>query len=127
MYKKCAVCGTYEDVYYTRFSEKEQQNVSMCETCKTKHDKDLIEKRLVQVESARDFKEWSSEDMSEAFWIHLGKYQKRPNKYSLSIMIRAFTWACHADHGLSNSFDNAMRWCGIDWANEKNRTDIPEK
>lgn len=126
MYKKCAVCGTDKHVYFQRFYEKEQGNVWRCSNCKTKFDQADIEKRLIKVERACDFKDWESSDMSEAFWIHLGRYQKHPNRYSLSIMLRALMWAYHADHGLSNSFDNALKWCGIDWVKEKNRDDLPE-
>lgn len=124
MYKKCEVCGSDNRVYQKRYIDG--NDVWVCDDCKTKFDHDEIEKRLGSVEKACDFKDWKSSDMSEAFWIHLGKYQKHPNRYSLTIMLRAFTWACHADHGLSNSFSNAMKWCGIDWVKEKNRKDLPE-
>lgn len=63
--------------------------------------------------------------MSELFWINLGKYIKEPNRRSLELMAIAYAWACHDNHGLSNSFKNAMKWAGVDlrkeqrmWANK---------
>lgn len=59
--------------------------------------------------------------MSELFWIHLGKYVKKPNEESINYMYMAYLWACHDSHGLSNSFKNAMKWAGIDIYTELNR------
>lgn len=73
-----------------------------------------IENAAKAIKEPSDFKEWESYDMSEIFWIHLGKYVKHPNKYSLSLMKNAYYWAIHADHGLSNSFYNALKWAKID-------------
>lgn len=40
-------------------------------------------------------------------------------------MAISYAWACHDNHGLSNSFKNAMKWAGVDlrkeqrlWANK---------
>ena len=71
------------------------------------------------IEKPSDFEEWEGQNMSEIFWIHLGKYVTRPNKYSLSLMRNAYSWAMHANHGLSNSFRNALKWAKIDIWREK--------
>jgi hypothetical protein len=34
-------------------------------------------------------------------------------------MRNAYSWAMHADHGLSNSFHNALKWAKIDIWKEK--------
>lgn len=125
--KECEICGSTKRVYFNRYSKKEGLKILLCEKCKDKFDRENIQERLTDVKQACDFRDWKSADMSEAFWIHLGEYQKRPNRYSLNIMLRALYWAHHADHGLGNSFENALKWCGIDWVKEKKRTDLPEK
>lgn len=98
----------------------------VCKECREKKKKERIENDLKGVQRADDFKHWKKEDMSEAFWIHLGKYQKHPNKKSLNIIYRAWLWAVHDDHGLANSFHNALKWCGLDLNIEIDRDDLPE-
>lgn len=97
----------------------------LCPRCirKTK----TINGRLDDVKQASDFKEWDSRDLSEAFWIHFIEYQKRPNLKSLKIMLRAIAWAAHADHGLSNAFNHAIRWSGLVLYREEQREDLPEE
>ena len=68
----------------------------------------------------RIVKTWDHGDMSELFWIHLGRYVKEPNPESLNYMDMAYRWACHDSHGLSNSFSHALKWAGIDlWAEDR--------
>lgn len=100
--------------------------VSICIECSKKHHDATIEKRLESVERAHHFKDWDGRDLSDAFWMHLGKYKNYPNRRSLDIMRSALLWACHADHGLSSSFHHALKWCGIDLYAEIERTDLPE-
>ena len=126
IFDKCELCGSTERIF-RRYSEEYRKKLYLCPECRKKCKTTDIENKLVNVKTVDGFKGWSSEDLSEAFWIHLGKYQKRPNRYSLNIMIRALLWAAHADHGLSNSFSNALEWCNIDWGKERKRTDLPEK
>ena len=45
------------------------------------------------------FSEWRHGDMSELFWMHLGKYVKVPNERSVTLMLMAFRWACHDNQG----------------------------
>lgn len=99
----------------------------VCWACYKEHKNDDIERRLNYINNTSDFKNWEMRDMSEAFWIHLGKYQKNPNKKSLNIMCMAYGWACHADHGLSNSFRHALDWCGIKFSKENKRTDLADE
>lgn len=63
-----------------------------------------------KVKQISDFSEWSNKDMSELFWLHASIYAKNPNEHSLRIMDRAWLWACHDNHGLANSFLNAIKW-----------------
>lgn len=99
----------------------------VCWKCYKEHKSDDLEKRLNSINKTSDFKDWEMRDMSEAFWIHLGKYQKNPNKKSLGIITMAYGWACHADHGLSNSFRHALDWCSLNISMESKRTDLPEE
>lgn len=82
--------------------------------CRNAAKREEIEIAAEGIERASDFKDWSKRDLSEVFWIHLGKYIKNPNQYSLSIIQRAYSWATHDDHGLSNSFKHALDWAKID-------------
>lgn len=100
---------------------------TVCWNCYKAHKNDDIEKRLKDIKNTSDFSGWDMRDMSEAFWMHLGKYQQRPNKKSLNILRLAYGWACHADHGLSNSFRHALDWCRIKFSQENKRTDLAEE
>lgn len=120
----CNDCG--KKAISMSFSKKDNAYIFLCDECRQKRRNDEIEERLKKVTQAYDFKDWTPKDMSEAFWIHLGIYQKRPNKYSLNVMSRAFAWACHDNHGLSNSFSHALKWCGIDMYSERKK-DLPEE
>lgn len=118
----CTNCGTTNARSWTSFKSR-----AVCVECYEKLKKAKILLAGNNIRQASDFKEWESQDMSELFWLHLGIYQKRPNQKSLSIMYSAFLWACHADHGLSNSFNNALKWCKIDLFTEQQRKDLPEE
>ena len=125
---KCVICGKETNSVKT---DKENNSLKfLCVSCeveeKKREKRNVIEENLKSVNAASDFKEWKKEDLSEAFWIHLGRYQKMPNRRSLEIMYRAYMWAVHDDHGLSNSFSNALKWCGINILKEINREDLPE-
>ena len=100
--------------------------VDLCPKCEEKHHYETIEENLKSVEKPNHFKGWDHGDMSDAFWHHLGIYQKHPNQKSLSVMKNAWYWACHDSHGLSSSFTHALKWCGIDLFKEMKRTDLPE-
>lgn len=116
-------CETYSRIGAT----VDGKHVYLCHECYDKHHYATIETNLKSVEKPYHFKEWDHGDMSDAFWLHLGKYKKHPNKKSLSVMKNAWYWACHASHGLSSSFTHALDWCGIDLFKELKRTDLPEE
>lgn len=120
----CYMCN--KQINYSRSRKVDGKWVDLCNECAEKLHINHIEEKLQTVNHPRDFKEWDMGDMSDAFWLHLGKYKNHPNKRSLSIMNIAFCWACHADHGLSSSFYHALKWCGIDLAAEFERTDLPD-
>lgn len=95
--------------------------ICICDDCyKDREQKRIIEKSH-QLKHPSDFKEWKSSDMSELFWIHLGKYIKNPNEESIRYMTMAWHWACHDNHGLANSFDHALKWAGINLLEERRK------
>lgn len=100
--------------------------VRICWDCWEKREKKRVEAALETVKHPSDFRTWDMHDMSDAFWEHLGRYKKKPNKKSLEIMRLALLWAYHADRGLSSSFTHALKWCGIDTFEEQRRKDLPE-
>ena len=100
--------------------------IEVCTECWKKREAKRIEGALETVNHPSDFRTWKMDDMSEAFWMHLARYKKKPNRKSLDVMNQAFLWACHADHGLSNSFYHALKWCGIDLHTEQGRKDLPD-
>ena len=121
---KCEYCGKETNTILVVCSGGKRQHV--CHDCAKQMREEKIEAALMSVSKAADFSSWKREDMSEAFWMHLIRYQKHPNKHSLSVMRTAFLWACHDDHGLSNSFAHALDWCGIDFFEEMTK-ELPEK
>ena len=120
---KCEFCGGYTCT--STYVKKVGKSVPICDNCEDRLKQEEISARLREVQKAENFSSWSKKDLSEAFWLHLGIYKKHPNKRSLRIIEMAFHWACHDDHGLANSFNHAMKWCGIDLYAEFKRTDLP--
>ena len=90
--------GHFRDICLACYDKKKAERISLICDCVTE---------------PSDFKGVRKDYLSECFWVHLGIYTKRPNKKSLSIIRLAYAWACHDDHGLSNSFRHAMDWAGI--------------
>lgn len=101
--------------------------VYLCEECHTKRKQAELEEKSQSLKSCSDFKAWNSGDMSELFWMHLGKYVKEPNERSLSIIRMAYLWACHDNRGLANSFYNAMRWAKVDYYTEQKKFEESKK
>ena len=117
---KCENCGT-SSATWTTYDKKH-----VCMDCYRSLKKQKLLDKSENINQVSDFEQWKSSDLSEIFWIMIGEYQKRPNKKALKLMFRAYLWAVHADHGLSNSFAHALDWCGIDLYAEKNK-DLPEE
>lgn len=115
---KCIDCGEYANTHYSVGP--------LCDKCHQKRDEDRLNEQAKELKKCSDFKEWKSRDMSELFWIHLGRYVKEPNAESFRYMEMAYRWACHADHGLSNSFRHAMKWANIDMLIEYKRWQYEE-
>lgn len=86
----------------------------LCTACREKREHAVLEEKSKSIQKASDFSQWRHRDLSELFWIHLGKYVKEPNAHSLSMMNMAYKWACHDNVGLANSFNNALKWAKID-------------
>lgn len=122
---KCYICK--KEICGSRLETIDGKLVDICSECSKKRRYATIETNLQSVEKPYHFKDWDHGDMSDAFWLHLGRYQKHPNQKSLSVMKNAWFWACHASHGLSSSFTHALDWCGIDLFKELKRTDLPEE
>lgn len=121
---KCEFCGKHTRSYSRKWIDGNP--FIICDECQKKEKAEKIERDLEAVKNPEDFKTWKKADMSEAFWVHLGRYKKKPNKRSLEVMYVALLWAYHDDHGLSNSFSHALKWCGIDLFAEQQRKDLPE-
>lgn len=109
--EKCVDCGEHA---YTRYG-----GTYLCKDCRKRREQERIIKKSETLISPGDFKTWDSGDMSELFWIHLGRYVKEPNAESIKYMTMAFLWACHDNHGIANSFRNALKWAGIDLFTEQ--------
>lgn len=120
---KCEFCGGYTCT--STYVKKVGKSVPICDNCEDRFKQEEIAGKLENVQKTENFSSWSKKDLSEAFWLHLGIYKKCPNRRSLRIIEMAFHWACHDDHGLANSFNHAMKWCGLDLYTEFERTDLP--
>ncbi len=103
---KCADCGAETHTSYG--------NIPLCNRCRDERLHARLEEESYAIKEPSDFSEWEHGDMSELFWVHLGKYIKEPNEHSISLMYMAYRWACHDNVGLSNSFRNALKWAKID-------------
>lgn len=114
--RKCEDCGCEAHTTWGSFG-----GARLCFPCAEKRKQAQVIEKSAEIKHAYDFKTWDHGDMSELFWIHLGKYVKNPNEESISYMYMAYLWACHDSHGLSNSFQNALKWAGIDIYTELNR------
>lgn len=113
----CVDCGVRSNSYYG--------NECLCQDCRKKRKQAEVIEKSKELTKCSDFKNWDSGDMSELFWIHLGRYVKEPNRESLYYMELAYRWACHDNHGISNSFRHAMEWAGIDlWEEERKWEDV---
>lgn len=106
---QCVDCGGYT---YTIWGDS--NDAYLCWDCHHKRKQAKIIEQSKSLTQCSDFKTWDSGDMSELFWIHLGRYVKEPNPESLKYMDMAYRWACHDSHGLANSFSNALKLAGID-------------
>lgn len=107
----CVDCGGYSYTYYGC--------ECLCVDCRKRRKQAEVIEKSKSINHCSDFRHWDSDDMSELFWIHLGRYVKEPNSESLHYMELAYRWACHDNHGLSNSFHNALAWAGLDLYDER--------
>ena len=114
VYLSCQDCGEPTNVVYSRYG-----NIPLCDTCYISREHKKLSDKYEN--SSKDFTSWSSSDISEMFWLHLGTYVKHPNRESLNIMFAAKRWAGHNDKGLANSFSNALKWAKIDLYSEMKR------
>lgn len=120
-YIRCFKCGANSGYFHS------YGGYHLCHECYEKASMEEIDRRAEYVKEAKDFKEWNGRDLSEIFWIELGRYQKYPNKRSINLMKMAYMWAMHDNHTLSNSITHALEWCKIDIFKESRRTDLPER
>lgn len=113
---KCFDCGGQTYVTYTSYG-----SIPLCDDCYELREQARLEESSHNVKEASDFSKWKHSDMSQLFWVHLGKYVKVPNEHSISLMYMAYRWACHDNVGLANSFRNALKWANIDLYKERER------
>lgn len=113
---KCTNCGEETYVTYSSYG-----SIPLCSSCYEKREHTRLEEKSCDVKEASDFSKWRHCDMSELFWVHLGKYINEPNEHSLSLISMAFRWACHDNGGLANSFRNALKWAKIDLYTEQGK------
>lgn len=106
---ECVDCGNHTSRIYS-----EHGYIALCDDCADKRLHVKLEEKSSDIQKASDFSAWKHGDMSELFWMHLGKYIKEPNEHSVTLMLMAFRWACHDNQGLANSFRNALKWAKID-------------
>lgn len=111
-------CADCEKPTYTMWGK---YNTYLCDECYEKRCQKELDKKSKSLTETADFKEWKNSDMSELFWMNLGKYVKEPNERSLEIIYMAYMWACHDNHGLANSFSHALKWAKIDLVKERNK------
>ena len=112
----CKDCGKSTCTRYGKYNGE-----YLCDECLDKRDELWVLEKSKTLKEISDFQTWDSGDMSELFWIHLGRYAKEPNPDSLNYMYMAFLWACHDNHGISNSFSHALKWAGIDLFAERRK------
>lgn len=112
----CEHCGKDTNTRYN----------GLCEECHKNLNRQRVEKLIETAKKPSDYKEFSADDLSDAFWISLGRYMKHPNKRDLARMYDMFLWACHDSHAQSRNFSHALEWCNIDlWV--EGQKDLPEE
>lgn len=112
----CFDCGKQTHTEYGKYD-----GAPLCDECYNRRYQKELNNRSKDLQEASDFSTWKGRDMSELFWMHLGEYVKEPNEHSLSLMNMAYRWACHDNHGLANSFSNALKWAKINLHTEERR------
>ena len=70
---KCYICK--KEICCSRLEKIDGKLVDICFECSKKRKYATIETNLESVERPYHFKDWDHGDMSDAFWLHLGKYQ----------------------------------------------------
>ena len=68
-----------------------------------------------------------AKNASKTFWLHLCKYNKRPNRKSLDIIFESYMWAFYKHHNLYKSFSKALNYLNINVYAERGRTDLPKE
>ena len=90
----------------------------ICFDCYDKEKKQNIYDKACITEQAKDFKDWSSKDMTTAFFEAFGRYINEPNEKDIRIANRIFVWACHADQALASAISYTLKWAKMDWHTE---------
>lgn len=85
-------------------------NQMVCMECYKKVTSERLINKGNNIKESSDFRNWSGDDLSELFWLHIGIFKKYPNRRSLSIMRMVFNWSAHANHTLSNTIQHALKW-----------------
>lgn len=88
-------------------------SMELCDECYKTYKREKIECAAENINRSSDFKNWKGEDLSELFWICLGRYVKEPNDHDRKLMRMAYLWAVHDNHGLANSMSHALKWAKV--------------
>ena len=112
----CVDCGGHTCTSYGKYNGE-----ALCSECYKKRYQNELDERSQDLIEPSDFSAWKDRDMSELFLMHLGNYVKEPNEHSFSLISMAYRWACHDNHGLANSFSNALKWAKINLRAEEKR------
>ena len=68
----------------------------------------------VIIKKANEFKGCSHKEIADFFWNELGSYVKNPMFQTLQNMKYAYLLSIHDDHELAKTFEDAMKWSGIE-------------
>lgn len=112
----CVDCGGHTHTSYGKYD-----GAALCDECYIKRYQNELDERSKDLKESSDLSTWGGKDMSEMFWMNLGRYVKEPNERSLTLISMAYRWACHDNHGLANSFSNALKWAKINLHAEEKR------
>ena len=111
---KCEKCGKIADsvtIY--------EDGTCLCDECKKESYLEELDRKAEAVHSSCDFKSWKGRDMAELFWLCLGRYVKEPTKRDLDLINQSYLWAVHDNHALAVSMSHALKWAGVNIAQEK--------
>lgn len=113
--KRCSKCGCELVEPWFGYGD------TLCRACTEKRNQERIAERGKSLKDFTDLANWTSKDLSELFWMHLGQYVKEPTAEGYDILSLVYRWASHDDFGLASSFKHALDWAKVDLLVERKR------